>query len=93
MLPGEALNLIARATDELAEQNELRSLVRAANDSLNLKQKQELMTMVLEIIAADDEKHAGEMRLLAVLIDSLDIPEKTMSEAYADYFDGRSRQD
>jgi len=86
--PGEALNLINRASDELSHHAELDGFIEAANDELSLAQKEVLMLMVLNVISADNQKDAGEMRLLAALLEGLEIPDKTMNEVYDRYFDG-----
>ena len=44
------------------------------------------MLMVLNVISADNRKDAAEIRLLAALIEGLDIPDKTMSVVYERYF-------
>lgn len=87
--PGEALNLVTRAAHELSEDSHLDEILREINDKLALPHKEELMVMVLHIIAADNEKDAAEMKLLSALIDGLNIPESVMQNAYARYFEDR----
>ena len=70
--PGEAVSLLNRAADELALHGDLDDIVSIANESLVKAQKEDLMTMVLEVIAADNRKEAAEMRLLATLIERLE---------------------
>lgn len=84
---GEALEMVTRATHELAAHDKLDDILRSANDELTLVQKEELMLMVLSVIAADNKKDAGEMNLLAALIEGLKIPDKVMINVYARYFD------
>lgn len=84
--PGEALSLITRAAHELSEDSHLDEIVREANNTLALSQKEELMLMVLHVIAADNEKHAAEMTLLEALISGLNIPDKIVQDVYARYF-------
>lgn len=86
MDPGEALNLINRAGDELAHHDDLDDILAIANDSLTRARKEDLMSMVLDVIAADDRKDAAEMQLLIVLIDGLQIPDSVMSAVYERYF-------
>lgn len=86
---GEALNLITRAAHELSADTHLDEILREANDTLTLPQKEELMLMVLNVIAADNEKDAAEMTLLEALIDGLKIPDKVMQDVYARYFEER----
>ncbi len=89
--PGEALNLVTRAAHELSEDSHLDEILREINDKLALPHKEELMVMVLHIIAADNEKDAAEMKLLSALIDGLNIPESVMQNAYARYFEDRKK--
>ena len=83
---GEALSLVTRAADELSEDSHLDEILAEVNDKLALPHKEELMLMVLHVISADNEKDAGEMKLLAALIDGLKIPDNIMEKVYARYF-------
>jgi len=86
LMPGEALNMITRASDELATHTDLDEILVSVNDSLTLAQKEDLMLMVLSVISADNQKDAGEMKLLAALIEGLKIPDKVMNNVYDRYF-------
>ena len=88
--PGEALSLVTRAADELSDDSHLNEILREVNNTLPLPHKEELMLMVLNVIAADNQKDASEMKLLEVLIEGLKIPDNVMQEAYARYFDEKS---
>lgn len=84
--PGEALNMITLASDELAAHARLDEIVVSVNDKLALAQKEDLMLMVLSVISADNQKDAGEMKLLAALIEGLKMPDKVMNKVYERYF-------
>ena len=90
--PGEALNLITRAADELSADSHLDEILREVNDKLALPHKEELMLMVLHVIAADNQKDAEEMKLLEALIDGLKIPIKVMQDVYARYFEEKKKR-
>ena len=90
--PGEALNLVTRAADELSADSHLDEILAEINDTLALPHKEELMLMVLQVISADNKKDAGEMNLLAALIEGLKIPDKIMSDIYERYFAERKAQ-
>lgn len=79
--------MIVRASDELANHESLDEILESANDNLGLAQKEDLMLMVLSVISADNQKDAGEMTLLAALIEGLNIPDKIMNKVYAQYFE------
>ena len=87
--PGEALNLITRASDELAAHTNLDEILVSVNESLALAQKEDLMLMVLRVISADNEKDAGEMKLLATLIEGLQMPDEIMNNVYERYFEDK----
>jgi uncharacterized tellurite resistance protein B-like protein len=89
---GEALSLITRAADELSADSHLDEILAEVNDKLALPHKEELMLMVLHVISADNEKDAGEMKLLAALIDGLKIPDNIMDRVYARYFKDQKKQ-
>ena len=78
--------MIARASDEFAVQSNLDEILISVNDTLTLAQKEDLMLMVLSVISADNQKDAGEMNLLAALIEGLKMPDKTMNIVYERYF-------
>ena len=83
---GDALEMITRVSSEFVDQAELDEIMDVANDELSLAQKEDLMLMVLSVIAADSQKDAAEMNLLAALIEGLKIPDKIMTKVYARYF-------
>lgn len=89
---GEALGLITRAVHELSLDSHLDEVMKEINDTLPLPHREELMLMVLHIISADNEKDAGEMKLLATLIEELKIPDSVMNDVYQRYFDEKKAQ-
>lgn len=86
---GEALDMITRASDELATHQSLDEILVSVNENLALAQKEDLMLMVLKVISADNEKDAGEMKLLAALIEGLKIPDNIMNKVYEQYFEDK----
>jgi len=88
--PGEALNLLTRSSDEMAgHTTELDEMFAELNEKMALAQKEDLMLMVLSVISADNQKAAGEMKLLSTLLEGLDIPDKIMENVYERYFDNK----
>jgi len=85
---GEALDMVARAGDELASHDNLDEILDSVNEALTRSQKEDLMLMVLSVIAADNQKDAAEMKLLVALIDGLKLPDQFMHKVYERYFDG-----
>jgi uncharacterized tellurite resistance protein B-like protein len=86
---GEALHMVTHAAHELATHDNLDEILVAVNDELTLAQKEDLMLMVLSVIAADKQKDAGEIDLLAALIEGLRIPDNVMNKVYERYFEDR----
>ena len=89
---GEALNLITRAAHELHADSHLDEILKEINNKLPLPHKEELMLMVLHVISADNEKDAGEMQLLATLVDRLKIPDNVMQTVYSRYFEEKKNR-
>jgi len=85
----DALALIRDIPEQVQTQADVRRLIEALRQELSPEGKQELMMMVLDIIAVDQEKDPGELSLLSRLIDALDMPEESMSRVYDRYFEER----
>jgi uncharacterized tellurite resistance protein B-like protein len=84
----EALDLVARAADELPSHDQLDEVVGSVNKALTRTQKEDLMYMVLCVIAADEQKDTEEMKLLAKLVEGLRLPDQFMQKIYEKNFDG-----
>lgn len=82
----DALALVRDIPERVQTPADVDHLTAALRRELSLQGKQELMMMVLDIIAVDREKDAGEMSLLTRLTDALEIPEEAMSRVYDRYF-------
>ena len=74
---------------QLATHQCLDEILVSVNENLALAQKEDLMLMVLKVISADNQKDAGEMKLLAALIEGLKIPDKIMNKVYEQYFEDK----
>jgi uncharacterized tellurite resistance protein B-like protein len=84
---GEASGLIARAVENHPSHDQLDEVVDSVNEVLSRSQKEDLMFMVLCVIAADSQKDAGEMELLDKLVDTFRLPDATMQKMYDGNFD------
>jgi len=85
--PGEALELVTGLADTSTTASDLESLLESVDQEFSTAEKAELILMVLKVIAADEEKDAGEMKLLATLIEALHVSDKVMAGVYERYFD------
>ena len=84
-----ALDLITRAIDDQLVGNDSSKLFEELNERLSTKQKEELILMLLEVIAADGEKESAEMTLLNQTVAALDISDSRLSKIYDRYFENR----
>ncbi len=84
-----ALDLVTRAIDELSAGDASRRLFEELDDRLTLKQKDDLLLMILEVIAADGEKEAREMALLDQTVTALNVSDRQLSNIYDRYFEAR----
>ncbi len=84
---GEASDLVARAVENHPSHDQLDEVVDSVNEVLSRSQKEDLMFMVLCVIAADNQKDAGEMELLNKLVDKFRLPDATMQKMYEGNFD------
>lgn len=91
--PGDALNMITTAADEVAESTSLDELLKSVNEDIALHDKEELVLMLLHVISADDQKDAGEMQFLGEVIDGLQMPENIMANVYSRYFTEQKKTD
>ena len=85
----ESIQLAAESTQRIPELSSTNDLIEAANRGLPLAKKEDLMVMVLQIIAADERKAPGELELLDKLVDGLDLPVHVMDRVYSRYFEDR----
>ena len=88
----EAVDLVNRASSDFGVGADLNELIANINEELSLPHKEELMTMVLHVISADDRKHAAEMKLLATVVDGLNVPDSIMEKVYTQYFQDKKEQ-
>jgi len=88
---GVALDLVTRAIDDLSAGDASSRLFDELNERLTLKQKDDLLLMVLEVIAADGEKEAREMALLDQTVVALNISDRQLAKIYDRYFEARRK--
>ena len=84
-----ALDFVTRAIEAAPGHEATPELLSSLNEELSLKQKEECLVMLLEVIAADGEKEAQEMKVLNDVIESLKIPERSVTAAFAEYHAGK----
>lgn len=83
----DAQTLILRVSDRMQKGGDHASkLIGTLSREISTSDKEELMLLVLEVIAADNRKDTAELELLARLVDDLEVPDAAMDRAYARYF-------
>ena len=82
----EFIRVAADSSQRIPEFASTSELIEMANRVLPLPQKEELLVMVLQIIAADEQKEPGELELLDKLVDGLEITGPVMDRVYSRYF-------
>lgn len=88
----DSVQLTAESSQRIPEFSSTNELIEAVNRGLELHQKEDLMLMVLQVIAADERKEPGELELLDQLLDGLRIPGHVMDRVYARYFKNKKQQ-
>ena len=89
LTPKVALDLVSRAIDDHTGRDESPRLFDELNQRLTRKQKEELVLMLLEVIAADGEKEARELAVLDRTVSALNISDNQLSTIYTRYFENR----
>ena len=80
-----SIQQLVKAAKHISKLDDGGVLIEAANTDLSLSYKEDLMVMVLHVIAADEKEAPGEMELLGRLIEGLQIPDEIMDRVYARY--------
>jgi uncharacterized tellurite resistance protein B-like protein len=86
---GAALSLITRAIHDLPVHSSMGDLLVDLNRALGIRDKEDLVVMLLEVIAADGHKEAEEMEVLAHTVYGLNVSDKSLQRAYRRYFASR----
>lgn len=85
----EAVGLVNRAANDFGTSTDLHGVIANVNEELSLEHKEELLSIVLHIISADERKDAAEMHLLATLVNGMQVPDNVMERVYEQYFHDR----
>jgi len=89
LAPGAALSLITNAIHDLPARANMSDLMGELNKLLSTRDKEDLVVMLLDVIAADGRKEAQEMEVLAHTVYGLHVSQKSMQRAYSRYFASR----
>ena len=83
---GEALGLLTRAMEDLAENPDLVDLLKELGTGLPQEEKKKVAVMLLKVVAADGRQEAEEMEALSEAMEIIDIEPDTMHRAFDRYF-------
>lgn len=86
-----ALDLVSRAIDDQLAHNGSSYLYNELNERLSTRQKEELILMLLEVIAADGEKDVAEISVLNNAVAALKISDSRLAKIYDRYFENRRK--
>ena len=80
------LALLQRAMADIADNPDMRSLLSQLGTLLSPADKEDIILMLLKVVAADGRRDAEEMESLSVAAEIIEIPEEAMHRAYERYF-------
>jgi uncharacterized tellurite resistance protein B-like protein len=83
----DSLELLRRAIRDLAENPDLKSLLKQLSTLLSDKEKEDIALMMLKVVAADGRRNADELEHVRIAADVIDIPQDVMHRAYDRYFE------
>lgn len=86
MKESAALQIIVRALDDAPGTQGIATLLQNLERALDRKQKESLIVMLLEVVAADGVKDVREISVLDKAITGLKISDASMDRAYGTYF-------
>ena len=87
----EPLEILTQGRDRFAGKRR-EDLFELLNQRYGLPEKQELIVMLLDLVAADGAKRSQELSLLADVAARLKVPDSVMSRAYEGYFEQRRQR-
>lgn len=86
MKESAALPLVVRALHDAPDTQGFSTLLRNLELALDKRQKESLIVMLLEVVAADGVKDAREISVLDKAIAGLKVSDASMDRAYRSYF-------
>jgi uncharacterized tellurite resistance protein B-like protein len=81
-----ALQLMVRALEDVPDTRDISTFLKNLELTLDRKQTENLIVMLLEVVAADGVKDAREISVLDQAITALKVSDASMDRAYRSYF-------
>ncbi len=82
----ESLELLTRATAELAEKPELADLLAELGKNLTESEKEDIAVMALKVIAADGRREVAEMEQFNRVVEAVGVSSDIVHRAFDRYF-------
>ncbi|MFQ5546764.1 MAG: TerB family tellurite resistance protein [Woeseia sp.] len=82
----ESLALLNRAMTDLAENPDLTSLLKELSHVLSPEEKEDIAVMLLKVVAADGRRDVGEMEMMNVAAEIIEIEPEVRHRAFERYF-------
>jgi len=86
----ESLEVLTQAIAKLAENPDLSSILRGLSSVISSADKEDIVVMMLKVIAADGRRDAEEMDSLSEAADILEVSPESMHRAFDRYFEDKS---
>lgn len=86
MQGAESLELLTRATAEMAEKPELAQVLAELAPTLSDADKEDIAVMALKVIAADGRREVAEMEKFSQAVEAIGISPETVHRAFDRYF-------
>ncbi len=83
---GESLALLNRAMGDLADNPDLKSLLKELSNVLSPTEKEDIAVMLLKVIAADGIRDVEEMEMMNIAAEIIDISAEARHNAFNRYF-------
>ncbi len=80
-----SLDLFMKAVDELRKRDDLSTIMDELRPRLDLRRKEDLLVILLKVIAADGEKHPKEMAFLHRFATGIGLPDDVTERAFERY--------
>ncbi len=83
----DSLEVLRRAILDLAENPDLKSLLKQLSAILNEQEKEDIALMMLKVVAVDGRRDADEIENIRIAAEVVSIPQDVMHRAYDRYFE------
>ena len=83
----ESLEVLTRAIAQIAQNPDVGSILRELGTLITSREKEDVVVMMLKVIAADGRRDAEEMESLSQAAEVLDVSQESMHRAFDRYFE------